>query len=448
MRGVSVTMGDPLAVRHGGVASVKIAAGMRFGEIYQAVAAYNLSVVGGADPNVGIGGWITAAGHSPISSLYGLGADQVLEMDVVTANGTHLTINEHSFPGLFWAMRGVRTCFLTFLLYDLPYLQGGGSTFAVLLSVTVRAYPTFPLTLYSFSYNTTANSDTFWSMIAYFHSQLPEISDAGVMGYYWMTPDNSAGQPNATSEGSLYGAWLLPNKSPQQTKQIIEPLEQTLKNNTFGWADDVLVSNTTYTFPDYTKAWLALSPPQSVGADVRLGSRLLDRTALRSNPAKLKRLFKQANMNPQATFLGHLVAGKGVKQVKNGIPGGDNSVLPAWRRDVYTHIVLPRSWPFLNETAKLQTTTYLRNVETQALRELAPNTGAYLNEADPTEPNWQNTFWGENYPRLFQLKRQWDPKGVFWCMPCVGHLDGWKVESNLGVEGALGQNPGSICRTT
>lgn len=80
---------------------------MRFGEIYQAVAAYNLSIVGGADPNVGIGGWITAAGHSPISSVYGLGADQVLEMDVVSANGTHLTINENSYPGLFWAMRGV-----------------------------------------------------------------------------------------------------------------------------------------------------------------------------------------------------------------------------------------------------------------------------------------------------------------------------------------------------
>lgn len=100
-------MGDPLAKQYGGVASVKIAAGMQFGEIYKTVAAYNLSIVGGADPNVGIGGWITAGGHSPISSVFGFGADQVLEMDVVTANGTRLTINENSYAGLFWAMRGV-----------------------------------------------------------------------------------------------------------------------------------------------------------------------------------------------------------------------------------------------------------------------------------------------------------------------------------------------------
>src|ERR1700742_1351913 len=100
-------MGDDLARRYGGVASVQIAAGMRFGEIYEAVAAYNLSIVGGADPNVGIGGWVTGGGHSPISSVYGLGVGQVLEMDVVTANGTRLTINENSYPDLFWAMRGV-----------------------------------------------------------------------------------------------------------------------------------------------------------------------------------------------------------------------------------------------------------------------------------------------------------------------------------------------------
>ena len=100
-------MGDARAKKHGGIAAVKIAAGMRMGEIYTEAARYNITVVGGGDTDVGIGGWITGGGHSPISSVYGLGADQALEMEVVTANGTYLTINETSYPGLFWAMRGV-----------------------------------------------------------------------------------------------------------------------------------------------------------------------------------------------------------------------------------------------------------------------------------------------------------------------------------------------------
>ena len=107
MQGIEIKQGDPRAVQYGGSASVKIQAGMRWGQIYAEVAKYNLTIVGGADPGVGVGGWYTGGGHSPVSSLYGLGADQVLEMEVVTANGSFLTINEHAFPDLFWAMRGV-----------------------------------------------------------------------------------------------------------------------------------------------------------------------------------------------------------------------------------------------------------------------------------------------------------------------------------------------------
>lgn len=78
-------------------------------DIYTVAASNNVTVVGGADPNVGIGGWLTGGGHSPVSSKYGLGVDQVLEIEAVVANGTLLTVNEDSNPDLFWALRGV--CF-------------------------------------------------------------------------------------------------------------------------------------------------------------------------------------------------------------------------------------------------------------------------------------------------------------------------------------------------
>ncbi|EXJ78850.1 hypothetical protein A1O1_09252 [Capronia coronata CBS 617.96] len=279
IRGVDVSMDNACAKKHGGVAAVKIAAGMRMGEIYTEISKYNITIVGGADPNVGIGGWSTGGGHSPISSKYGLGADQVLEMEVVTADGTHLTINERSYPDLFWAMRG-----------------GGGSTFAVLISVTVRAYPRLGVALYYFSYNTTANTDTFWSLLAYFHT---------------------------------------------------------------AWAN---------------------SPPEGVGLELRLGSRLLDREDLETDLQTLKQRLKQTTSGPHNTIIGHLVAGSGLKNVD--IPGGGNSVLPAWRHASAPDVAL------LNNTAKLAVTDLLRDVEVEALRQLAPNTGAYINEADPAEPNW------------------------------------------------------------
>ena len=86
-----------------------IAAGHQMHEIYAFAAEHDRVVVGGMDPNVGIGGYITGGGHSPLSAQYGLAADQVLEMEVITANGELITANEVSHSELFWAMRGVST---------------------------------------------------------------------------------------------------------------------------------------------------------------------------------------------------------------------------------------------------------------------------------------------------------------------------------------------------
>ncbi|KAJ9644942.1 hypothetical protein H2204_001404 [Knufia peltigerae] len=441
IRGVNVTMGDVRAKKYGAVAAVKIAAGMQMREIYAEAVRHNITVVGGGDVDVGIGGWITGAGHSPISSKYGLGADQVLEMEVVTANGTLLTINENSYPGLFWSMRGVSVFILPTSSSTWSCSQedqGGGSTFAVIISVTVRAYPRLAATLYIYSYNTTVDSDTFWSLTTYFHGQLPTLSDEGVMGYYYGMP--SIGDTDS-SRSSLFGVWIVPEKTEAQTKAIIRPMEEAISNNTFGWKDAVIVSNTSIYVDDFMSAW-EQNTPEGVGVNVRVGSWLLGRKALETNPRALNKILRQTVTTQQTAILGNLVAGQGVKNVK--IPGGGNAVLPAWR-NAYVHYILPVSWPYLNETAKIAATTELRNVQVEALRQLAPNSGAYVNEADPTEPDWQRAFWGANYPRLLELKNYWDPTGVFWCKPCVGH-ELWTVESQYGIEGGIGQTPGRICK--
>jgi FAD/FMN-containing dehydrogenase len=107
MRGLTLRRGDPRALALGGIASLKIQAGERMVDVYRFAAANNLTVVGGAEPHVGIGGWISYGGHGPVSAYYGLGADQVLEMEIVTADGVLRTVNESSDADLFWALRGV-----------------------------------------------------------------------------------------------------------------------------------------------------------------------------------------------------------------------------------------------------------------------------------------------------------------------------------------------------
>jgi FAD/FMN-containing dehydrogenase len=86
------------------------AAGSQMGEINLAASLRNLTVMTAGGSTVGIGGYLTGGGHSVLSSTYGLAADQVLEMEIVTPGGDILTVNECQNQDLFWAMRGVSLC--------------------------------------------------------------------------------------------------------------------------------------------------------------------------------------------------------------------------------------------------------------------------------------------------------------------------------------------------
>ena len=302
-----MTSGDPSTA-----ATVKIAAGMRNFEILAAAAEKNITVVTGADPNVGIGGWITGGGHGPLSSLYGLGADQAISMEVVTADGRLLQIDQNHHRDLFWAMRGVSQYLHNDISHStkLTIIQGGGSTFAVLVSVTVRAYPSIPFTQYLFSYNTTSDSETFWDLTTLFHTYLPSISEAGAASYYYARP-LVPNEPNPAKRGQLQGVFVLPKKTSAEAIAIMQPLEDAINASTF--ADKVYISGLPISFPSFSPVWAA-NPPQDVGTSLRFGSRLLDKVALTSNIPKLKAALRTSTPAPW-TLLGHLVAGPGPRNV-------------------------------------------------------------------------------------------------------------------------------------
>ena len=46
--------------------------------------------------------------------------------------------------------------------------------------------------------------------------------------------------------------------------------------------------------------------------------------------------------------------------------------------------------------------------------------GTYVNEANPYEPKWRETFWGPNYEKLLKVKKRIDPQNMFVCNRCVG----------------------------
>ena len=78
-----------------------------------------------------------------------------------------------------------------------------------------------------------------------------------------------------------------------------------------------------------------------------------------------------------------------------------------------------------------------------SLRDITPAGGAYGNEANVGEPNWQQAFWGSNYPRLLELKKKYDPTELFYVHHGVGS-EGWVVQDK-GIVGVQSTD-GPLCR--
>lgn len=51
---------------------------------------------------------------------------------------------------------------------------------------------------------------------------------------------------------------------------------------------------------------------------------------------------------------------------------------------------------------------------------MTPGGGAYLNEADPNQPDFQYVFYRDNYPTLAAIKRKYDPHQLFYAATGVG----------------------------
>ncbi|KAH8885838.1 FAD-binding domain-containing protein [Thozetella sp. PMI_491] len=382
--------------------AVTMGAGTQMKEAYEATERNNRTIVGGACETVSVGGYLTGGGHSVLAPRYGLASDQVLEMELVTPAGEMVTANECQNSRLFWAMRG-----------------GGGSTFGVIISITVKTFPSPPVVGLNFSVALPPSMlDTQADIVTYILGQYPYLSSMNISGYNYIYRSYEVPFRNGTVEVALvYGTFLMQDTVNLSTiSTVFAPL---FANITKSWPF-AAVNVKTSAFPSL-RLWIAENQdPNPVGIDQYIGSRLLDGPALsNTTPAFRDSILQLISVGTAVAFL---VGGKGVWEAAPA--GGGNAVLPAWRR-AYAQILNGVRFSPLNKTAETEAVKSL-NRSLDGIRKLSPDSGAYVNEANPYEPDWQHTFWGKNYEALAAIKRELDPHDVLWCHPCVGN-EGWEL---------------------
>ncbi|CAG7920491.1 unnamed protein product [Penicillium olsonii] len=385
--------------------AVTIAAGVDLAELYQAAGEKKRTVQGGASHTVGAaGGYIQAGGHSPFGTRGGMASDNALEFQVVTASGTLVIANEYQNTDLFWALRG-----------------GGGGTFGVVVNVTVRTLPEVPVVVSSLNITTSLGDDQFWDAVSEYHGALPELNDAGGSGFYFGYPIWPA---NATTEVSAMTSFLLfaGHTNTSAVDKLYAPLRSKLHKLT-----GVTVQYDTFALPSVNstlqRKWGG-EGGDSTGGVAAIISRLYSNDLLKSKngPDRLVKAWRRLRYDSGDSFRGHAVGGGAVTTNAKKI---DSAVNPAWRKAI-THLVISRAWK-TNATVESQH-AMIKNatdVEIPLIRSVEgeDQMGAYGNEAHPYEPGFQQSFWGHNYPRLYQIKQKWDPEGLFIARIGVGSED-------------------------
>src|SRR5206468_2094603 len=91
---------------------------------------HGLAALAGSSPDVGVVGYTLGGGLSWLSRTYGVAANSVTAIEVVTADGQIMRTDPDNDPALFWALRGGGGSFgivtaIEFSLYPVPEVYAG-----------------------------------------------------------------------------------------------------------------------------------------------------------------------------------------------------------------------------------------------------------------------------------------------------------------------------------
>jgi len=363
--GASTTRGVVVDLAH--LASVgvtpgraTVGAGARLGVVYAALAAHGVAVPAGTCPGVGIGGHALGGGFGLASRAWGLASDNVVSLQIVTADGRVLTADATHHPDLFWACRG-----------------GGGGNFGVVTRFVFRTHPV------------TGGS---YFIASWPWSQVDQVLQ-GYLGWASHTDDRlgsvcrlAAGPGGPTVQ--VFGQFLGSTAGLDALLAGLMPAASRLVTGQAVWLDLV-------------RRWAGC-----------LGHTLPECSAPGSQPfagssSYLAKVPSTSQLDAFRAVVEQRGAASGALLI-DAYGGAVNRIAPAATAFVHRRALASVQYFAVGAGSARSWVTSARSALASSM-----DGEAYVNYADPSLPNALHAYYGPNLPRLVQVKRRYDPNRLF-----------------------------------
>ena len=414
-----------------GMPAVSVGTGARWLPVYGAVTTEaGRYVQGGGCTTVGVAGHVLGNGFGSFSKRYGAAGAALLEAEVVTADGGVRLANACTNPDLFWALKG-----------------GGSCSFGVVTRVTLRTRELPEFVGLAFGEVKANSDDAFRRLIARFtefyaaalfnphwgesvafgsnntlglHLVFHDLSEAQARDTFKSFLDFVAAAPADYTVTDPMRIVAVPAQHWWDPAYLSKNLPFVVVHDERGGAPEADIwyagdaGQAGWSVHGYESAWL---PAGMLGGDRRgqLNDMLFSasrqwRFALHFNkglagaPPDAVAATRETPMNPAMTEAFALaIIGAGGPAAYPGMPGASPDLALARR----------------NAAAVARAIGVIRDT--------VPDAGSYVSEGGFSDPEWQRRSFGENYPRLLDVKRRYDPDGLFITHHGVGSED-WSTD--------------------
>ena len=415
--------------------AVTVGSGAIWMQAYEAVTTKGGAYVqGGGCTTVGVAGLVQSGGFGSFSKHYGTAAANLLEAEVVTADGKIRIANACTNPDLYWALKG-----------------GGGGTFGAVSKVTLRVHD-LPEFFGAALFTVKASSDeAFRRLLRYF------------VGFYRenLFNDHWGEQAHISPDNSLGFVMVCQGLSTEEVRKVWQPFLEWVKRSPGAYAIDgepILGSMPARRWWD--AEWRKQDHQNVFDVDSRPGA----------NPNNVwwtgdagqvswfiygyESLWMPSSLledGSQERLANALFAGSRYEEIElhfnKGIAGAPRETVEA-TRDTATNPAVVDAFalaivgdagggypgvrghePDVEAGRKARQKIHSC---VNALRTIVPNGGAYVSESNFFQDDWQHAYWGSNHARLASVKRKYDPTGLFFVHNGVGSEE-WSADGFVKV---------------